>query len=301
MNSALQCLSNTIDLTKYFLLKIFLNDINRGNRLGSNGSVANEYYELIYNMWCGKDPIFVPKKFITNFQKEKKQFAGYRQQDAQEFISILLDQLHEDLNRISNKPYIELLEKQPDEDDMIASKRWWDLHKKREDSIIIDLFNGQLKSETTRQVCHKSSITYDPFMFLCLPLPKSKKNLTFKIFLGIECKTFEFEYFDKCTILDLRNKVFEHIKEVSQSQSNFFDLQIVLLDSNKEIKELISVDEKDKKNKGKKLLVEFLGNQNEIIFFEKKIEDKKKKILSYIYISYKKTKCRDVLWIFKNE
>ena len=57
--------------------------------------------------------------------------------------------MHEDLNRISNKSYIELLEKQSNEDDITASKRWWDLHKKREDSIIIDLFNGQLKSETT--------------------------------------------------------------------------------------------------------------------------------------------------------
>ena len=117
--------------------------------------------------------------------KIKKQFEGYRQQDAQEFLSVLLDQLHEDLNRITDKPYIELLEKQDNEDDLKASKRWWDLHKKREDSIIIDLFNGQLKSETICQVCQKSSITYDPFMSLCVPLPNSKKHLSFKIFCSI--------------------------------------------------------------------------------------------------------------------
>ena len=34
------------------------------------------------------------------------QFSGYLQQDSQELMSFLLDGLHEDLNRITNKPYI---------------------------------------------------------------------------------------------------------------------------------------------------------------------------------------------------
>lgn len=36
------------------------------------------------------------------------QFSGYQQQDAQELMAFLLDGLHEDLNRIHKKPYIEL-------------------------------------------------------------------------------------------------------------------------------------------------------------------------------------------------
>ena len=283
MNSALQCLSNTFDLTKYFLLKYYKNDINRGNKLGSNGSIANEYYKLIESLWLGTNAKIAPIDFKNRLQKEKKQFMGYRQQDAQEFLSVLLDQLHEDLNRISNKPYVELLEKQPNENDEIASKRWWDLHKKREDSIIVDLFNGQLKSETICTVCGKSSITYDPFMFLCLPLPKSKSQLEFKIFCGIECIIYKFDYFDKCTILDLSNKVIQHIKENRQGQSNDFDLEIVLLDSNKEIKEIICVDVKDKQYSGQKLLTELLKNKNEIIFYEKMIDNKNKCYNIFIY------------------
>jgi ubiquitin carboxyl-terminal hydrolase 4/11/15 len=38
------------------------------------------------------------------------QFSGYQQQDAQELMAFLLDGLHEDLNRIKKKPYIELKE-----------------------------------------------------------------------------------------------------------------------------------------------------------------------------------------------
>ena len=35
------------------------------------------------------------------------QFSGYQQQDSQELLAFLLDGLHEDLNRIHKKPYIE--------------------------------------------------------------------------------------------------------------------------------------------------------------------------------------------------
>ncbi len=37
MNSALQCLSNTEPLTKYFLFKLFLSEINSSNPMGSKG------------------------------------------------------------------------------------------------------------------------------------------------------------------------------------------------------------------------------------------------------------------------
>ena len=269
MNSSLQCLSNTFDLTKYFLLKYFKNDINRGNKLGSNGSICDEYFKLIYYLWCGTESRISPRDFMLKFQKLKNQFEGYRQQDAQEFLSVLLDLLHEDLNRISNKPYIELLEKQPDEDDMIASQRWWDLHKKREDSIIVDLFNGQLKSEIICQVCGKSSITYDPFMFLCLPLPKNKIHILFKIFCGIECKILDFEYFEKSTVLDLKNRAFEFIKANKLNQTTYFDLEIVHLDYNKKVVEIISTNFEDKNYKGYLELKNLLTTKNEIIFFEK--------------------------------
>jgi ubiquitin carboxyl-terminal hydrolase 4/11/15 len=36
------------------------------------------------------------------------QFSGYQQHDSQELLTFLLDGLHEDLNRIKKKPYIEL-------------------------------------------------------------------------------------------------------------------------------------------------------------------------------------------------
>ena len=269
MNSTLQCLSNTFDLTKYFLLQYFRIDINTGNKLGSNGSVALRYYNLLCELWIGNEKRINPEPFINTFKGLKKQFAGRRQQDAQEFLSVLLDQLHEDLNRITDKPYIELLEKQQDEDDLTASKRWWDLHKKREDSIIIDLFNGQFKSETICQVCGKSSITYDPFLSLCVPLPKAKVHFIFKIFMEFECKYLEYQYTDKNTVSDLKKAAIDFISPFIKDKQ-YFDLELVLLDENKSIQKIISTDDTDKKNyMGKTELSKLLVNKSELVLFEK--------------------------------
>ena len=281
INSTLQCLSNSCDLTKYFLLEYFRNDINTGNKLGSNGIIAWQYYNLIKKIWLGNDNKIGPNQFVDVFKKIKKQFNGYRQQDAQEFLSVLLDQLHEDLNRITDKPYIELLEKQNDEDDLKASKRWWDLHKKREDSIIVDLFNGQFKSETICQVCKKSSITYDPFMSLCVPVPKEKKYLQFKIFSETECNYLDYQYEEQSSISDLKKESMNFIYNLGRSQK--FDLETVLLDKNKNIKEIISTDIKDPNFKGQMKLKELLQNK-EIVFFEKKTIEKEKNNYLNIFI-----------------
>jgi ubiquitin carboxyl-terminal hydrolase 4/11/15 len=51
MNSGLQCLSNTVELTKYFLFNLYVNDINRDNPLGLKGKLAEAYKGLLEEMW----------------------------------------------------------------------------------------------------------------------------------------------------------------------------------------------------------------------------------------------------------
>jgi ubiquitin carboxyl-terminal hydrolase 4/11/15 len=47
----------------------------------------------------------------------------------------------------------------------------WDITKKRDDSVIADLFTGMYKSTLVCPVCDKVSITFDPFNNLTLQLP----------------------------------------------------------------------------------------------------------------------------------
>lgn len=46
-------------------------------------------------------------RFQNLVAQKQTQFAGYAQHDAQEFMAFLLDGLHEDVNRVRRKPYVE--------------------------------------------------------------------------------------------------------------------------------------------------------------------------------------------------
>ena len=49
----------------------------------------------------------------------------------------------------------------------------WDWYTKRENSVIKDLFVGQLKSSLHCTHCEKTSVMYDPFWDLSVPVPSS--------------------------------------------------------------------------------------------------------------------------------
>ncbi|KAG2179868.1 hypothetical protein INT43_003654, partial [Umbelopsis isabellina] len=174
MNSALQCLSNTELLTNWFLAGHYKHDLNPDNPLGMKGEVAEAYGSLIERLWSGTTNSLAPREFKHTIGRFNASFTGYQQHDSQELLAFLLDGLHEDLNRIIKKPYIELpdFDNMPDEE--VASKSWA-YHKARNDSVIVDLFQGQFKSRLICHECDKVSVTFDPFMYLSLPLPIEKK------------------------------------------------------------------------------------------------------------------------------
>ncbi|KAJ1817558.1 hypothetical protein LPJ56_004039, partial [Coemansia sp. RSA 2599] len=103
------------------------------------------------------------------------QFRGYNQQDAPEFLAFLLDGLHEDLNRITQKPYIEVPDADGRPDDVVA-KEQWDIHRRRNDSVVVDLFQGQFRSTLVCPQCSRLSVTFDPFMYLTLPVPVQRQR-----------------------------------------------------------------------------------------------------------------------------
>ena len=47
----------------------------------------------------------------------------------------------------------------------------WDNHMLRNQSVIVDLFHGQLKSQVRCKECGHVSVKFDPFNYLSLPLP----------------------------------------------------------------------------------------------------------------------------------
>ena len=175
MNSSIACLSNCSELTEYFLRQKYINDINEDNRDGAEGALAEEWYNLLGNYWLTKHTVGNPKNIKIIVGSKNRKFSGYNQQDSNEFMTVFLEILGEDLNRAKKKVYRELKEQQKEESDLEAAFRFWGLHVERNDSIITDLFHGLLKSTITCPNCGFKNITYDPFNTLTLTIPSENK------------------------------------------------------------------------------------------------------------------------------
>lgn len=175
MNSVLQCLSNSHPITNYFLEGRHLTELNVANPLGMGGEIARAYGDLINNIWSGRYSSANPLHFKVQVGKFNPQFCGCAQHDAQELLTFLLDGLHEDLNRIANKPYIPNKDYQGEEDHIFALESW-NNYKLRNDSIIVDHFHGLLKSRVICPHCEYLSVAFDPFSSLSLPLPINHEN-----------------------------------------------------------------------------------------------------------------------------
>lgn len=104
----------------------------------------------------------------------------------------MLDGLHEDLNRVKDKPFVETLESEDSTDANIPKISWYN-HLKRNQSVIVDLLHGQYKSQLTCPECNRLSITYDPFMTLSVPIPNKKQKDVefFFIFSDLKQKAFK--------------------------------------------------------------------------------------------------------------
>ena len=85
--------------------------------------------------------------------------------------------MHNELNRVTSKPkYKEIncdkesMEKQ--------SEIWYDYFKARDNSIITDLFEGQLCSTIQCKSCGYKSYTFDTFMDLSVSIPRKAVRYT---------------------------------------------------------------------------------------------------------------------------
>ena len=77
MNSGLQCLSNTPELTKYFLMGVHKSEINKDNPLGMGGKFAKAFGSLITEMWLGTDSKTAPHDLKRTLGTKIARFQGY--------------------------------------------------------------------------------------------------------------------------------------------------------------------------------------------------------------------------------
>ncbi|XP_063799588.1 ubiquitin carboxyl-terminal hydrolase 2 isoform X2 [Pseudophryne corroboree] len=169
MNSILQCLSNSKDLRDYCLQNSYQRDLNAK---ACSTAIMKEFAHLLQAIWTSSaNEVVSPSEFKTQIQRYAPRFMGYNQQDAQEFLRFLLDGLHNEVNRVTVRSKYS----HQDLDHLIDTekgKQMWKRYLEREDSRIVELFVGQLKSSLTCTECGYCSTVFDPFWDLSLPIAK---------------------------------------------------------------------------------------------------------------------------------
>nr|XP_043636316.1 ubiquitin carboxyl-terminal hydrolase 5-like [Erigeron canadensis] len=181
MNSAIQCLVHTPEFAKFFI-EDFRQEINWQNPLGMQGELAMGFGELLRRLWAPGRAAVAPRAFKAKLARFAPQFGGHKQHDSQELLAFLLDGLHEDLNRVKHKPYIKSRDANGRPEIQVADE-FWANHISRNDSIVVDVFQGQYKSTLTCPVCDQISVTFDPFMHLSLPLQSATpRTMTVTVF-----------------------------------------------------------------------------------------------------------------------
>ncbi|KAJ3430369.1 ubiquitin carboxyl-terminal hydrolase [Anaeramoeba flamelloides] len=174
--SAIQCLLNTQPLCEYFLTQKHLLDINTTNPLGMKGELAACFSKMCQDYWSGNYSIISMQELKSVIGNFSTQFKTNDQFDSHELITFLIDALHEDLNRILKKPYIEEITGKNNVDLKKLAKESLSNFKKRNDSFICDKFQGLLLNKLKCTSCDLISYKFEPMMSLSIPLVTKKNN-----------------------------------------------------------------------------------------------------------------------------
>ncbi|KAL7032777.1 hypothetical protein ACKWTF_007398 [Chironomus riparius] len=239
MNAALQVLFNTKPLTEYFKQNLHLFELNIHNKMSTKGHLTMRYAELLKEILSAQTRSIAPIKFRFSVSKFAPQFTNGMQHDSQELLAWLLDTLHEDLNRVTEKPYIEIKDSNGRSDQLVA-KEAYDAFLKRNNSVIVDLFYGQMKSKVACLTCNTESVRFEPFSLLSLPLPLENFVLC-EVLLTKLNGEFPTKYAVKlnsdCKYWDLKN----HLSELSNLEAA--SILICQVDSS-QIKYIFTNDQK---------------------------------------------------------
>ncbi|KAH8359256.1 hypothetical protein KR093_005342 [Drosophila rubida] len=162
MNSILQCLANTNHLMDFCVSNEYKKYISYQNK--TNGQVIEEVAALIKELWNGQYKCVASRDLRYVVGQYQKTFRGVDQQDSHEFLTILMDWLHSDLQTIKVPRRL---------DNELAWEKAWLQFTKSQESMILHIFYGQIKSTVKCVTCSKESATYECFSNLSMELPQN--------------------------------------------------------------------------------------------------------------------------------
>ncbi|KAI8814912.1 hypothetical protein BJ742DRAFT_194564 [Cladochytrium replicatum] len=221
LNCIVQCLNSFDSFVEYFLDQSFANDINLENPLSpSKGKIVRSFAKLLDGLHNGgpsciralAGPYVYPKDFLSILAQYAPQYEANQQHDAQEFLQFLLDTVHEEVNKIVKKPYIELPDFDDSADPNFVGSEFWNAHKARNDSIVVDQFQGMYRSKMTCEECGKTSVKCDPYMSLTVDLPELPIEIQFILVTkAMQKLKYQFNMRAESTVNDLYDEIARYL------------------------------------------------------------------------------------------
>ena len=181
MNSVLQVFLNIKKLKEIFIKNDAKENISFLNFIIDEEKpkkcmLIKEFINLLKEKWIEEKKAIAPKKFKEICGEYNETFKGFDQQDAHDFYTFLVDNLHEDTN--IKTTYIKVEENENISENTTEnelSNEYWANTVRNNASYFYALFMGQLKSTLICSECKKSKIKYEPFSSLELPIPEAKR------------------------------------------------------------------------------------------------------------------------------
>ena len=201
MNATIQCLSQTEELTNYFLdEKRSLNKIKNNNIAKENPNklqLTPVYLQLVKELWNknSNQKYYEPRTFMKTVEEMNPLFKLGQAGDSKDFIIFILEQFHNELKKIDNSENEGIINQY----DRMNTFQFFLKDFAKQTSVISDIFYGVLETTNICLNCKNNysmqgkpyPICYNYQIFNCLIFPleevrkmKNENNMRNNIFMG---------------------------------------------------------------------------------------------------------------------
>ena len=190
-----------------FILNTEDQDIN--NVVKKRGYLVIELINLLKDKWIEKKNILNPRKFKEICGEYNPIFKTYDQQDAHDFYTFLINQLHEETNIKSNNnnSYNSIEDSETiDTTEIDLGNECWANNVRKNASYFYALFMGQLKSTLICSECNTKKIKFEAFSSLEIPIPEDNIIIIEIILFRLPYSLRKFD-FDKFNDNDIDQRV----------------------------------------------------------------------------------------------
>ena len=178
MNSVLQCLSHLLTFhpqNEYFEAQC--SDIK--------DCLMKEWFAFQQQMWANDDrgdrTMINPHRLLRSFQENCRShnyyFENFQQNDADEFLTIFLDLLHQGIRRTATFEMPEYLKGGEGDAIFVKSIETWRKFYSEDYSYIVKNFSSQHLQLTSCPECQYYTSNHDPVQVLSLEVPESAESL----------------------------------------------------------------------------------------------------------------------------